>query len=256
MVTKRKIVNIDETKCNGCGRCVTACAEGAIEIVDGKARLVSETYCDGLGACLGECPQEAIIIEEREAEAFDAEAVEKHLGGLHASAHAEPDTLACGCPSTTSQILERSESAAVASVESIPSQLGNWPVQLRLAPPTASYLPGARLLISADCVPFAFADFHRTLLSGRVLLVGCPKLDDTAFYREKLAQILRENEVESVDVAYMEVPCCFGLVNLVRQAVELSGRRIPVAVTKVSIRGEIAETHPTAAGAAAMTTLE
>ena len=237
MPTRRNIVRIDEEKCNGCGQCATACAEGAIAIVEGKARLVSETYCDGLGACLGECPQGAISIEEREAAEFDAAAVEKHLGDTRAQA--EPATLLCGCPGTGARTLETHVPAMDEPAEAAPSQLGNWPVQLHLVPVKAPYLQGARLLIAADCVPFAFADFHRHFLAGRILLVGCPKLDDAAFYRDKLAEILRENDIGSVEVAFMEVPCCFGLVQAVRSAVQESGKPIPVSLTKVSIRGAV-----------------
>jgi Pyruvate/2-oxoacid:ferredoxin oxidoreductase delta subunit len=239
MVTRRKIVRIDEEKCNGCGECATACAEGAIAIIDGKARLISETYCDGLGACLGECPQDAIAIEEREVEAFDAEAVEQHLHALQPTV-AHHESLACGCPGSASQTIARHGHAAVPQ-EATPSELGNWPVQLMLVPTRAPYLQRAKVLISADCVPFAFADFHRTLLPDHVLLIGCPKLDDAAFYRDKLSEILAHNDIESIDVAYMEVPCCFGLVQLVRQAVEQSGKAVPVDLVKIGIRGEIIE---------------
>ncbi len=245
----RKIVQIDEEKCNGCGECATACAEGAIAIIDGKARLVSEIYCDGLGACLGECPQDAITIGEREAAAFDAEAVEEHLAHPHALA-AGPEPVPCGCPGTATRAFERTAGRDAGLSEAIPSQLGNWPVQLRLVPPTAPYLRGAKLLIAADCAPFAFADFHRTFLADRVLLIGCPKLDDAAFYRQKLAQIFRDSDIQSADVVHMEVPCCFGLVQLVAQAVAESGKAVPVGVTKIGIRGEILETHEAGVGVA------
>jgi len=241
MSGRRNIVRINEDPCNGCGQCALACAEAAIEIVDGKARLVSETYCDGLGACLGECPQGAITIEEREAQAFDPRAVEEHLRDSGQHAHRE-QLLPCGCPGTASQTLARERRVqeprgAAAAL----SELGNWPVQLHLVPPAAPYLRGARLLIASDCVPFAFADFHRRFLPGRVLLVGCPKLDDAASYRDKLAQILHANGIESVEVAYMEVPCCYGMVQLVRQAISQSGRSIPLTLTKIAIRGQVLE---------------
>jgi len=247
MVIRRKIVQIDEEKCNGCGECAIACAEGAIAIIDGKARLISETYCDGLGACLGECPQDAITIEEREADVFDPVAVEQHLYSQSTiTAHHAP--LACGCPGSASQTIARSGHAA-GSQEATPSELANWPLQLHLAPAQASYFQGAKLLIAADCVPFAFADFHRTLLRHHTLLIGCPKLDDATFYRDKLADILAGNEIESIDVAYMEVPCCFGLVQLVRQAVAQSGKAVPVSLTKIGIRGKIVETRAAAEAA-------
>lgn len=246
----RKIVEIDEEKCDGCGLCASACAEGAIQIIDGKARLVSDSYCDGLGACLGECPQDAITIIEREAGGFDEEAVERHLAGLSVqdrqeSGHsAAADTLACGCPGSMSRELPVSGARAddgTATGERIPSRLRNWPVQLHLVPVNAPYLQGARLLIAADCVPFALADFHPRLLDGKILMVGCPKLDDAAFYRDKLAAILRENDIRELTVAFMEVPCCFGLVNLVRQAVADSGKNIPFTTIKVGIEGDILE---------------
>ena len=243
----RKIVEIDEEKCDGCGLCASACAEGAIRIVDGKARLISDSYCDGLGACLGECPQGAITIIEREAEDFDEEAVDRHLARLPAeeervSGGGGADDLACGCPGSMSRELPRHDTAGgEGGGERIPSRLGNWPVQLRLVPVNAPYLRGARLLVAADCVPFALADFHPRLLDGKVLVVGCPKLDDAAFYRDKIAAILRENDIRELTVAFMEVPCCFGLVNLVRQAIADSGRDIPLATVKIGIEGDILE---------------
>lgn len=247
----RKIVNIDEEKCDGCGLCVPACAEGAIQIIDGKAKLVSETYCDGLGACLGECPSDAITIEEREAEEFDEEAVEHHLAHLEerthaeAPAHAEEESLPCGCPGSAVQEINRVEEASstesAPAAENIPSQLSNWPVQMHLVPVNAPYLKGADVLLSADCPPFALADFHRKLLKDRILVVGCPKLDDAEFYSRKLAEILRQNDIKSLTVAYMEVPCCFGLVALARKALEDSGVNIPFTTIKVGIRGDILE---------------
>lgn len=246
----RKMIEIDEEKCDGCGLCAEACAEGAIKIVDGKARLVSERYCDGLGACVGECPRDAISIVEREAEAFDEEAVEKHLAGSWSeSAHGHAaattgGTLPCGCPSSAVRELAGEEAApleAVGGAAHAPSRLRNWPVQLHLVPVNAPYLRGARLLLAADCVPFALAGFHDRLLAGRVLLVGCPKLDDADFYRDKLAAILKINGVREITVAHMEVPCCSGLVNLARQAVELSGKAIPFSTVKVGIEGRVLE---------------
>jgi len=252
MVQQRNIIEIDEERCDGCGQCVTACQEGAIAIIDGKAKLISETYCDGLGACIGECPQGAIKIEQREAKEFDPAAVEKHLSQRGAAieqagpdAHGEAGPLPCGCPGTLTQALEReaahSAETAGEQPEHEPSALTNWPVQLMLVPVNAPYFDGARLLIAADCVPFAFAGFHRHFLVGRVLLVGCPKLDDAELYRRKLAGIFAENEIKGIEVAFMEVPCCFGLLHLVRGAVEDCGKNIPVATTKIAIRGEILE---------------
>jgi len=247
MVTHRKIIRIDEEKCDGCGQCVPACAEGALQIIDGKARLVSDVYCDGLGACLGECPRGALTIEDREAPSFDAQAVREHLarrdaacGDIHASAQSE--RLPHGCPGAASETLDRGESAPHAGAEAAPSLLGNWPVQIHLVPPQAPYLQGARLLIAADCVPFAYADFHRRFLADRVLLVGCPKLDDADFYRQKLAQILSQNDIRSIEIAHMEVPCCSGLVRVVGQALDDAGSKIPLTITKVGIRGGILDT--------------
>ena len=244
---KRKIVRIDEAKCNGCGQCATACAEGAIAIVEGKARLVSETYCDGLGACL-DCPEGAISIEEREAASFDPKAVERHLAGTRGAACASaPHGQAPGgfvCPGSAAKTLDvRSGPPRPPGPAGAPvlSRLGNWPVQLRLVPPSAPYLNGARLLISADCVPFAMPGFHNELLDGRVLLVGCPKLDDTEFYEKKLKDIFRANDIKSVDVAYMEVPCCYGLVHTVQQALTESGMPIPLTLIRVGIRGVVQE---------------
>jgi len=230
----RKIVRIDEEKCDGCGECATACAEGAIEIVDGKARLISESYCDGLGACLGECPQDAITIEEREAEEFDEEAVKAHLERAPAS-----------CPGSAPQSITRCElqdlkSDSVEKV-SVPSRLTNWPVQLQLVPAKAPYFAGADLLIAADCVPFAFADFHERFVKGKTLIIGCPKLDSADFYRRKLAQVFMQNDIASITVVYMEVPCCFGLVHLVHESLKESHKDIPLTLVKVGIRGDVLE---------------
>jgi len=252
MAKRRKIIKIDEEKCDGCGQCIPACAEGAIQIIGGKARLVSEVYCDGLGDCLGECPQGAISIEEREAEDFDPEAARHHLAhqtagktATVASSQGETDSLPCGCPGGASRLLQRESSDETSTARDgrtpIQSLLGNWPVQIHLVPINAPYFEDATLLVAADCVPFAFGDFHRRFLPGRTLLVGCPKLDDADFYRQKLARIFRENTIQSVEVAYMEVPCCMGLVHIVRLALDDSGKKIPLMVTKVGISGLICE---------------
>ncbi len=214
----RKIVRIDEEKCDGCGLCVPACPEGAIQIIDGKARLVSETYCDGLGACLGHCPRDAITIEEQEAEPFDEEAVKGHLEVQH--------PVEAGCPST--QVLQFENS----------SQLSQWPIQLTLVPPKAPYLSNAELLVAADCTAFAYPHFHQELLKGKTILIGCPKLDDVQFHVEKLTQIFRENNIASVTVAHMEVPCCFGLTYIVKEALSQAGKDIPVEDVTISIKGE------------------
>jgi len=235
--TLRQIVKIDEEKCNGCGACVTSCAEGALQIIDGKAKLVSEVYCDGLGACLGECPQGAITIEERPAEDFDEDAVklrleeEKHIEG----------ELPCGCPSSTVAQFERQEVTGVAlgEVPYQPSMLSQWPVQLTLVPPGAPFLDQADLVVAADCVPFAYAGFHQKFLQNHSLLVACPKLDDFDAHLKKLTDILRHSQVKSLTVVHMEVPCCFGLVQMVKQAIQLSGKDIPLEEVTVGVRGDL-----------------
>lgn len=240
----RDVVRIDEEKCDGCGLCVPSCAEGAIQIVDGKARLVSETFCDGLGACLGECPNDAITIERRDAVEFDEEAARKHAQGPGGGD--EPVQAPSACPGSAPKLIERCElvdrEGEPGGPPSTPSRLANWPVQLALVPPKAPWFEGAHLLVAADCVPFAFGDFHETLLADRTLIVGCPKLDNADFYRKKLAQIFTQNDIKAVDVAYMEVPCCFGLVHLVHESLKESGKEIPLRLIKLSISGEVIET--------------
>ena len=219
----RKIIVIDEEKCNGCGQCVTGCAEGAIALIDGKAKLVSEVYCDGLGACIGECPVGALTLVEKEAPEYDQTAVDKHLATIGRAPHAA----ASACP------------GAAPAMAPTQSQLGNWPLQLSLMPINAPYLERATLLMAADCTAFAYPDFHRHFVKGKVAIIGCPKLDDAAAYREKLAKIIQANHIEFIHVVYMEVPCCGGLVRLVQQAVADSGCKVPVKLTKIGIGGEI-----------------
>lgn len=246
----RPIIKIDEEKCDGCGLCVPACKEGALQIIDGKARLVSEVYCDGLGACLGECPRGAITIEEREAAQFDEGAVKRHLDGLRKSPAHQEHAAGHSCPGSAAQNLltgRPDEAEAGRPAEDIPSRLANWPVQITLLPVDAPYFQGAKLLIAADCVPFAFADFHRRFLSGRVVMVGCPKLDDVDLYLHKLADICRRNDIASVEVVHMEVPCCFGLDRLAREAVAESGRNIPLSVTVIGVRGGVLKRESIAA---------
>ena len=246
----RKIVTIDETLCDGCGLCAPACAEGAITIVDGKARLAADNLCDGLGACLGECPRDAIRIIEREAPEFDVVAVEKHLQAtLPGTAAAGPDhgkpshSAGGGCPG--SRVLDftkkRSEERAPGADEREPSRLAQWPVQLSLVPATAPYFQDADLLIAADCVPFAMASFHRELLAGKAVVIGCPKLDDNRFYQEKLTEIFRTAGIRSVTVVRMEVPCCGGIVIAARNALAASGKEIPFREVTITIGGEIKE---------------
>ncbi len=223
----RKIVEIDEEKCNGCGLCIPNCAEGALQIVDGKVKLVGDVYCDGLGACLGHCPEDALKVIERKAVPFDMEAVH----GLLASQKEHP----AACPSVSPVNL----SASSPQPTERESALKHWPVQLRLLPTEAPRFQDADLLVVADCVPVAHPNFHASLLSGRTVVMGCPKLDDIAGYGEKLKEILKKNEVRSVTVAIMEVPCCSGLSRVVDWAVEASGKAIPVRKHIVSIRGDM-----------------
>ncbi len=234
---KRSVIKIDEELCTGCGRCASACHEGAIRMVNGKARLESESYCDGLGACIGECPAGALTLVEREAEVFTPEEAAHHSHGDG------PPAASGSCPHSAPRVLGGAGSSAggPGGAPAVNSALRNWPVQIRLIPENAPYLAGADLLFSADCVPFSLAGFHRELLAGKVLMVGCPKLDDAEEYREKIGRIFSSNEIRSVEVAYMEVPCCGGLVRLVREALEKSGKKIPCTLTKVSIEGEIME---------------
>ncbi len=223
----RKIVRIDEELCDGCGQCIPNCAEGALQIVDGKARLVSESYCDGLGACLGLCPKGAITIEEREADPFDEEAVHAHL--------ANERILECGCPSTVVQTRE----AGTPGPSARESALRHWPVQLNLVPFEAPFFEGADLLVVADCVPIAYPDLHGTFLTGRSVVIGCPKFDDARRYADKLGEILRRNDLGSIAVVHMEVPCCSGLPWIVDGAVEASGKQIPVERHMITVRGEV-----------------
>jgi len=251
----REMVNIDEEKCDGCGLCVPSCAEGAIQIIDGKAKLVADNLCDGLGACLGDCPQGAITIEKREADEFDEEAVAKRLAEIGCEPephHTAPASLpAGGCPSTRVQSFGGGcPSAQVKSVApqasdagdvpgQRPSELRQWPVQLHLVPPTAPFLQGADVLMAADCVPFAYADFHKDMLKDKALLIACPKLDDGQAYMEKLTQMFAGSGIKSLTIAIMEVPCCSGLVSIVKQAMAKSGASIPVDTVVVGVSGSI-----------------
>jgi len=233
-MTVRNIVKIDEKKCNGCGQCVTACAEGAIEIIDGKAKLVSEIYCDGLGACLGTCPEDAITIEKRDVAEFDEKATEEHL------AKSEPkQSGGFVCPGSMARKLKTDKPAVDSSAESVPSRLAQWPVQFNLVSPQAPYFKNADLLLVADCVPFAMGDFHNKILQEKAIAVGCPKLDDTGVYVDKLAAIISINELKSLSVVHMEVPCCFGLTHVARQAIEKSGVKIDFEDVTIGLNGNI-----------------
>jgi NAD-dependent dihydropyrimidine dehydrogenase PreA subunit len=246
----RKIVQIDQERCNGCGLCVPACAEGAIKIVNGKAVLSADNLCDGLGACLGECPQDAIRIIEREADEFDEFEVARHIGKTAAPAattapphgeHDQRDAPHGGCPGSRSISLTPQQAAAPSASAKQPSRLRQWPVQLHLAPVSAPYFQGADLLIAADCVPFAYADFHRDFLEGKVVLIGCPKLDDNSFYQEKLTELFRVSSIKSITVLRMEVPCCGGIVMAARQALAASGKDMPFHEVTITIGGEVKE---------------
>jgi len=281
-MSKRKIIKIMHEKCNGCGLCIPNCPEGALQIIDGKARLISDLFCDGLGACLGHCPEGAIIIEEREAEKYDEKKVmanivkqgkntiKAHL--IHLRDHGENELLRLaieylsennpeinvpelvhgeemhghggGCPGSKVKDMrgrgsEVSKSGGLAKTEEGNTpEIQNWPVQIKLVPVHAPYFNGADLLIAADCVPFAYPKFHQDLLKGRIVLIGCPKLDDNAFYAEKLGQIIKENDIKSVTVAHMEVPCCFGILQSVEAAIEASGKNIAMKEATIATNGE------------------
>lgn len=249
----RKIVKIDENKCDGCGLCVPSCAEGAIQIINGKARLVADNLCDGLGACLGDCPRNAITIEEREADDFAAPAAGGHLTEAGNRLENRPGFVPSlgnphgggGCPGSRTMEIKRNVTPAAAVAVNqgdvevrIRPQLQQWPVQLMLVSPSASYFRGADLLVTADCVPFADPNYHLDILKGKALVVGCPKLDDLEYYVEKLAQIIELNDLKSITVAYMEVPCCAGIYKAVEMALARTGKDVPVIKVKVSLNGE------------------
>jgi NAD-dependent dihydropyrimidine dehydrogenase PreA subunit len=237
MTTKvlRKIIQIDEEKCNGCGACITSCAEGALALVDGKARLVREKYCDGLAACLKECPQGALTIVQREAEDFDEEATQEH-----SEKKIETGNVPCACPGSTVRQLEKSEvkSGCQDIIHQGPT-LTHWPVQLALVPAGAKFLEDADVMLIADCVPFAYPDLHRDFLKDRSVLVACPKLDDAEAHLAKLTDILRKSSIKSLTVVHMEVPCCSGLAYLARKAITGSGKNIPFKEITIGIKGDI-----------------
>ncbi len=276
-MAKRKIIKIDEDKCNGCGLCIPNCPEGALQLIDDKARLISDLFCDGLGACIGHCPEGAITIEEREAEPYNEKRVMENIAKQgkntikahleHLKEHGEniylneaiqalkdkgievPD-LEKGPAGAHTHHGDSSECPGSKRVELRPKagkdkpgakgmpQLRQWPVQIMLVRPSAPYLNNADLLIAADCVPFAYADFHRDLLKGKVLLVGCPKLDDIGFYKDRFTEIFKNNHIKSVTYAHMEVPCCSGMIKAVESAISLSGKKIPFKEITISIKGE------------------
>ncbi len=246
----RKIVKIDPDKCNGCGLCASSCVEGAITIVNGKATLAAENLCDGLGACLGECPLGAITIEEREADVFDEAAVERHLESLAESGPiSEPGPAAGrhhhrhgGCPGTRAMAFApRGDAVEREPGEERRSQLGQWPVQLSLVSTSAPCFQGADLLVTADCVPVAYAGYHEDFLHGRAVVMGCPKLDDNSFYQRKLTELFIKSDIRSVTVLRMEVPCCGGISAATRQALAASGKRVPYREVVIGVRGDVKE---------------
>lgn len=233
----RKIIHIDEEKCNGCGLCATACHEGAIDIIDGKAKLVRENFCDGFGDCLPACPTGAISFEEREAPAYDEAAVLR-AKELKERVNQE-NSMTGGCPGSRIRQLSRKTTLKVEEQPAnISSQLYNWPVQIKLAPLQAPYFEGSKLLIAADCAAYAYASFHQEFMRDKVTLIGCPKLDGVD-YSEKLTEILRHNEIQSVTIVRMEVPCCGGLEMATKKALQNSGKFLPWQVVTISIDGSI-----------------
>ncbi len=245
MQVKRKIIEIDEEKCTGCGLCVPSCAEGAIEIVDGKARLLAEKYCDGLGACLGDCPEDALRIVERQADEFDETAVEELLSTRKAAQPA-PTSPPSACPS--SQVINFADATAcdcANKATAVPdngdrdSDLGHWPVQIQLVPPTAPFLQGADLLVAADCVPVAYKSFHEDFLKGKVVMIGCPKFDNAQLYLDKFTELFRWSTVKSVTVVRMEVPCCGGLPMIVRKAHEAAHSDVPLKEVVIGTKGAV-----------------
>lgn len=235
----RKIVMIDEQKCNGCGLCVGGCHEGALRLINGKAKLVSDSYCDGLGACLPDCPTNAITIIEREAPAFDEEAVRQHLANIHNTS--KPSQAPCGCPGSTAKIIERTlENKHKVAAASYGSELQQWPCQLRLVPISAPYFDNAHLLVAADCTAYAYANMHADFMHNRITVIGCPKFDKEN-YAFKLTEILRSHEIKSITVVRMEVPCCAGIVHAANEALANSGKSIPSRVVIIGTDGTILE---------------
>jgi NAD-dependent dihydropyrimidine dehydrogenase PreA subunit len=248
MKVKRKIIQIDEERCDGCGLCVPSCAEGTLAIIDGKAKVVSDNLCDGLGACLGECPNDALQIVEREADEFDEHAVEKRLSELKAApAEPAPTTMPCGCPSANIMDFGKKSpcpgSASLKIGKTTDSELSHWPVKIRLVPANAPFLKGADLLVLADCVPAAYPDLHPDFLKGRVVMMGCPKFDDVEGqgYVDKFEKICRESGIKSITSVIMEVPCCAGLHTIVRRGLAASGKNIPLEEVVIGRRGEVVQ---------------
>ncbi len=251
MKVLRKIIKIDDELCDGCGNCIPSCAEGALEIIDGKARVLADFYCDGLGACLGDCPTGALSVVEREADEFDEEAVEKHLAKKEKEQPKVMPMASGGCPSARLQTFAPQSAAHAsdpcqaanqpASFEQSESALSHWPVQIMLIPPTAPFLKNADLLVVADCVPVTYPDFHRDFLKGKAVMMGCPKFDDAEHYIEKFSQIFKVSGIKSITNVVMEVPCCSALPMIVKKGMELSGVTIPMEEIVISTRGKVLE---------------
>ncbi len=244
MKIKRKIIKIDDELCDGCGNCVVGCAEGALQIIDGKARVVAEKFCDGLGACIGDCPTGALEIIEREADEFDEKAVEVHLATLTEKTPEGHSAAPAGCPSSRVEMLTPMSSCQQANVPATfsadqKSALSHWPVQIRLIPPDAPFLKGASLLVVADCVAVAFPSLHQDFLPGKAVMMGCPKFDDVDMYIDKFAQIFAVAGIRDITVLVMEVPCCSGLPMMVQKGIEKAGQTIPLKQIVISTRGEI-----------------
>lgn len=271
-MAKRKIITIEQDKCTGCGLCIPNCPEGAIQIIDGKARLVSDLFCDGLGACLGHCPEGAITIKEREASDYDEEKVMENISRQgpnvikahlrHLKEHKEEEYFKqalnyleknripvppeegakkefCGCPGSKVMEFKREKKPVCKINQSMKSELSSWPIQLTLVPAMAPFLRNADLLIAADCTAFAFAGFNPEFLREKFLLIGCPKLDDLAAYQEKIVQIIKNNALKSITYVHMEVPCCFGLVGIIKNAIEEHAKGLPFEELIIQINGEI-----------------
>lgn len=258
-MAQREMVKIDEDKCDGCGLCVPSCAEGAIQIIDGKAKLVADNLCDGLGACLGDCPKDAITIELRDADEYDEEAVDDRLKEIGrepiAHSHLVPSAGGCpsaqvknfappaqhaGCPSSKVMNFKATEEDSDNDQSGQrPSELRQWPVLLNLVPPTAPFLEGKEVLLSADCAPFAYADFHKDILKNRSVVVGCPKFDNAQLYIEKLTAMIKDGGITKLVVAHMEVPCCSGLIAIAKQAIDASGVDMPLETIKIGVQGDL-----------------
>jgi Pyruvate/2-oxoacid:ferredoxin oxidoreductase delta subunit len=239
----RKFIEIDEEKCTGCGNCVTDCDEGALQIIDGVAKVVNEAFCDGLGACMSGCPEDALHIIEKDVAAYDEEAVEEHLEKIGRAplkhSHSESQPMACGCPSSMERDFSGKDVEEDEIIDNVPSQLQQWPVQLHLVNPAATYFNKANILIAASCTAFSYGNFHNEFIKDHAIVIACPKLDKTEGYVEKLRDIILESKPASITVARMEVPCCGGLSYMVQEAIEQSGKKVPYLEHVISVRGDL-----------------